>query len=80
MGPNEIKHNAPTPPYAQLAAILRSRVERGDWRPGEPIASELRLTEEYGVSRGTVRRAIAVLVDEGVLFVVPHRGTYVAER
>ncbi|WP_415654059.1 GntR family transcriptional regulator, partial [Saccharomonospora xinjiangensis] len=35
---------------------------------------------EYGLARTTVRRAIKLLVEEGVVFVVPQRGTYVAER
>jgi DNA-binding GntR family transcriptional regulator len=80
-GPDdEIVHNDPEPPYRQLAGILRARIGRGDWVPRQPIASEARLVAEFGLSRPTVRRAIAALVEEGVLFVVPQRGTYVAER
>ncbi|MGW7555538.1 GntR family transcriptional regulator [Streptomyces sp. WAC 06725] len=77
-GPDdEIERDAPEPPFQQLAGILRARIERGDWKPRRPIASEARLCEEFGLSRPTVRRAIAVLVEENVLFVVPQRGTYV---
>jgi DNA-binding GntR family transcriptional regulator len=36
--------------------------------------------QTYGVSRDTVRRTIALLRDEGVVFTVPHRGTYVGPR
>ena len=80
-GPDdEIDHGAPLPPYRQLAAILVARIARGDWQPGRAIPSEARLVQEYGLARSTVRRAIAVLVEEGVLFVVPQRGTFVAER
>ncbi|UGY93137.1 GntR family transcriptional regulator [Streptomyces gobiensis] len=80
-GPDdEIEHEAPEPPYRQLAGILKARIDRGDWKVNRPIASEARLVDEFGLSRPTVRRAIALLVQEGRLFVVPQRGTYVAER
>ncbi|MGW3569094.1 GntR family transcriptional regulator [Streptomyces sp. NPDC000941] len=79
-GPDdEVERDAPEPPYRQLAGILKARIERGDWKINRPIASEARLVDEFGLSRPTVRRAIAVLVEEGILFVVPQRGTYVAE-
>lgn len=81
IGPDSsIDHAGPVPPYRQLAGILAARVERGDWQPNRAIPSETHLQQQYGVARATVRRAIAVLVDQGVLFVVPHRGTYVKER
>lgn len=69
--------DGPVPPYRQLAAILAARVRRGDWQPDRAIPSESQLVGTYGLARSTVRRAIAVLVDEGVLYVVPQRGTYV---
>ncbi|WP_229403492.1 GntR family transcriptional regulator [Micromonospora okii] len=72
-----IDHGAPLPPYRQLAGILAARIERGDWQPNRAIPSESQLVQEYGLARATVRRTIAVLVDQGVLFVVPQRGTFV---
>jgi DNA-binding GntR family transcriptional regulator len=78
LGPDdEIDHGAPLPPYKQLAAILTARIERGDWQPDRAIPSEQRLVQQYGIARATVRRAIARLVEQGVLYVVPQRGTYV---
>ncbi|CAM3795744.1 hypothetical protein GCM10009799_36270 [Nocardiopsis rhodophaea] len=80
-GPDdEIEHDDPIPPYRQLAAILRAQIQRGDYKPRRPIPSEERLVQDFGLSRPTVRKAIRVLVDEGILFVVPQRGTYVAEK
>lgn len=80
-GPDDqIDHEGPVTPYRQLAAILKARIERGDWQPNRPVPAESRLVQEYGLARTTVRRSIALLVDQGVVFVVPHRGTYVAER
>ncbi|WP_079168970.1 MULTISPECIES: GntR family transcriptional regulator [unclassified Streptomyces] len=79
-GPDDvIERDAPEPPFHQLAGILRARIARGDWKPRRPMPSETRLCEEFGLSRPTVRRAIAALVDDGLVFVVPQRGTYVAE-
>ncbi|OKI14230.1 GntR family transcriptional regulator [Streptomyces sp. CB03911] len=78
-GPDdEIDYEAPTTPYRQLAAILKARIARGDWAPQRAIASESQLVQQYGLARSTVRRTIALLVEEGVLFVVPQRGTYVS--
>ena len=78
-GPDdEIDHDGPVTPYRQLAAILKARIARGDWQPDRAIASETRLVQEYGLARTTVRRAIALLVADGVVYVVPQRGTYVS--
>ncbi len=80
-GPDdEIERDAPEPPFQQLAGILRARIARGDWQPRRPILSETRLCDEFGLSRPTVRRAIASLVADGLVFVVPQRGTYVQEK
>jgi GntR family transcriptional regulator len=68
------------PMYAQLASILRSKITSGDLARLDPLPSESSLTQEYGVSRDTARRAIAVLRDEGLVFTVPQRGTYVGPR
>ena len=75
-----IDHLGPVAPYQQLAGIITARIERGDWEPNRAIPSEQRLADEYGVSRGTVRRAIALLLGQEILFVVPQRGTYVSPR
>ncbi|MEU6278446.1 GntR family transcriptional regulator [Streptomyces populi] len=74
----EIDHGAPLTPYRQLAEILTARIMRGDWAPGRGIPSESQLVQEYGLARSTVRRAIAVLVEDGRVFTVPQRGTFVA--
>lgn len=72
-----IDHDGPEPPYRQLAGILAARIARGDWEPNRAIPSEAQLVGEYGLARATVRRAVALLVEREVVFVVPHRGTYV---
>ena len=75
----EIDHEGPVTPYRQLAEILKARIARGDWAEGRPIASETRLVQEYGLARSTVRRAIAVLVEDGAVWTVQGRGTYVGQ-
>lgn len=80
-GPDdEVASDLPDPPFRQLAEILAARIERGDWRPGRAMPSESQLMGEYGLARTTVRKSIAVLVKSGLVFTVPHRGTYVAEN
>ena len=73
-------HDGPVPPYKQLAGILAARIERGDWAPNRAIPAETRLAQEYGIARSTVRRSIALLVEQDLLFVVPQRGTFVKPR
>ncbi|MFJ9671286.1 GntR family transcriptional regulator [Streptomyces sp. NPDC101221] len=75
----EIDHEGPVTPYRQLAEILKARIARGDWAEGRPIASENSLVQQYGLARTTVRRAIAALVEERVVWTVQGRGTYVGQ-
>jgi DNA-binding GntR family transcriptional regulator len=77
----EINPRAAEPPYRQIAAWLRGRIEAGEFRPGQdPLPSEKDLVGLFGVARDTARRAVQVLRDEGLVVTVPQRGTYVAER
>jgi GntR family transcriptional regulator len=65
------------PAYMQLAGILRKQIESGKIAPGDPLPSETTLVQEYGIARGTIRRAIEVLRDHGLVVTVQGRGTYV---
>jgi DNA-binding LacI/PurR family transcriptional regulator len=64
----------------ELAHALRRAIQRGKYSPGQMIPSERELSDESGLSRTTVRRAIQLLVDEGVLYRVPGSGTYVGQE
>jgi GntR family transcriptional regulator len=75
-----IDHEADVPVYLQLAAILRGQIERGELVPRQPLPSETYLVQHYGVSRGTARRSVAVLRDEGLVRTIPQRGSYVVQR
>jgi DNA-binding GntR family transcriptional regulator len=75
-----VDHEGKTPVYLQIAAILRGEIERGVYAPGRPVPSETQLMQRYEVARLTARKAVRVLADEGLVEVVPGRGSYVTER
>ena len=63
--------------YGRLAALLRSRIVDGEWAAGCALPSESALAREHGVALGTLRQALGVLVDEGLLERVHGSGTFV---
>lgn len=63
--------------YAVLAQSLRRRVLAGEWVPGVALPSEQSLAQEHKVALGTMRRALALLVDEGLIERIHGRGTFV---
>jgi GntR family transcriptional regulator len=71
---------APVPPYRQVAGILRRRIASGKYKPDTRIPTESELVDEFEVARTTARRAVAVLRDEGLIYTVPNRGSYVARQ
>lgn len=74
-----IDRNSPVPLYYQLKQILLDKIERAEWSREEPIPSEQKLQETYGLSRTTVRQALDDLVVEGYLNRYRGRGTYLAQ-
>jgi len=72
-----IDYGVAMPVYRQLAGILRARILSGWIAPDHVLPSEKQLEQEFGLSRNTSRRAIALLRDEGLVVTVPGRGTYV---
>ena len=80
MAAGRLDQYSDTPLYEQLAVILREMIRTGQLKHLDPLPSETRLSQEYELSRDTVRRAIGVLVEEGVAFTVRRRGTFVGPR
>jgi GntR family transcriptional regulator len=78
-GPGKIDPDAREYPYQQLAKLLRERIENGDLREHERLPSIAQLTLEYNLSVGTVRRALALLVADGLLEILPKRGIFRAD-
>ncbi|MCX8099262.1 MAG: GntR family transcriptional regulator [Casimicrobiaceae bacterium] len=64
--------------YSQIRSMITRSLEAGEWRPGEAIPSEAELAARFGVSQGTVRKAIESLVDEHILIRRQGKGTFVA--
>ena len=72
-----VDHDAPQPVYQQIASIIRVRIESGELVQDRPVPSESALMKEHGVARETARKAVRVLVAEGLVYVVQGRGAYV---
>jgi GntR family transcriptional regulator len=66
------------PRYYQLREIIRERIISGQWAEDFEIPSERVLSEQYGLSRMTVRQSLSDLVKEGLLYRKQGKGTYVA--
>ena len=66
------------PLYKQIKSLLVQRLQQGEWKPGEPIPSELDLAARFQVSQGTVRKAVDELAAENLLVRRQGKGTYVA--
>jgi GntR family transcriptional regulator len=73
----DIDRSSYEPAYAQLARILREQVAGGLYQPGNRLPSEALLCKRYNVSPMTVRRAVNVLLDQGVVSTVKGKGTFV---
>lgn len=68
------------PLYAQVRELMIGRMLRGEWRPGDLLPSEGRLAAEFGVSQGTVRKALDEMAAQNLLVRQQGRGTFVAQH
>jgi DNA-binding GntR family transcriptional regulator len=73
-----IDNDSPEHPYVQLAGLLRERIRAG--KIGPRIPSIMELADESELSAATVKRALALLRDEGLIYTVPGRGTFVTDK
>ncbi len=67
------------PLYVQLRTALARRIASGDWKPGETIPNELELAKEYGLSAGTVRKALDWMEEAKLISRQQGRGTFVTD-
>ena len=72
------KSLAPRPLYEEVAELLRQRIFKRELEPGNWI-DELKIAEEYGISRTPLREALKVLAAEGLVTMKVRRGAYVTE-
>ncbi len=70
----------PRPRYLQLADDLRRQIEQGTLKPGDQVMPELELAQRHGLARGTVRQALQLLVNQGLLQRTRRKGTFVASQ
>lgn len=73
----EVDKNSIIPLYYQLADVLREKISTRVLKPGASIPSENELIKQYEISRGTVRQALQLLIQEGLLERFPGRGSFV---
>lgn len=74
----EITRDSPIPLYRQMYDILRHQIDAGLFKVGDLLPTEEKLTEDYGISRVTLRKALQLLADEGQLVRHPGKGTYIS--
>jgi GntR family transcriptional regulator len=73
----DIDRGSIVPIYQQIADELRQGIANGRYLPGRALPSETELAASLGVARLTVRKAVRVLADEGLVTVVKGRGAFV---
>lgn len=69
----------PVPLYQRIFGVLHQRIESGLYRAGEQLGTETELADEFKVSKGTIRQALAVLAERGLIVRKQGSGTFVAE-
>lgn len=69
-----------SPLYRQIKSLMLVALESGEWSPGQAIPSEQELAARFGVSQGTVRKAIDEMAAENLLVRKQGKGTYVASH
>jgi DNA-binding GntR family transcriptional regulator len=65
--------------YEQLAKILEGKIRSGEFAAGSRLPGEMVLSQEYGVGSNTVRRALDILRDAGLVVTVRARGSFVVD-
>src|SRR5699024_11159462 len=73
----KLNHNSRVPLYNQVKEILVYKITNKQWKTGDLIPTETELIREFDVSRTTIRQAINVLVQEGLLEKQQGKGTTV---
>lgn len=71
---------SPTPLYHRIYTVLRERIINGYYPADLPVPSEAELAQSFGVSRITIRKAMKILSDEGLVTRARGRGTFVTDH
>jgi GntR family transcriptional regulator len=73
----DIDFRSQVPSYRQLADKIRAAIAAGEYGPDDAIPSLRTLQQETGLAMATVQHAIRVLADEGLVYAISGRGTFV---
>ncbi|MEL7565555.1 MAG: GntR family transcriptional regulator [Dehalobacterium sp.] len=65
------------PVYIQILEDIRKKIDSGRLKPGDMVPSEAALCRDYGASRMTVRKGLAILVNDGYIYSIPGKGNFV---
>jgi len=74
-----VTYKSSEPIYKQIIKSIKKKISAKEWKEGDKIPSEEEMVAELEVSRGTVRKAISVLVEDGILEKIQGKGTYIAK-
>jgi DNA-binding GntR family transcriptional regulator len=72
-----VNRDSVTPPWQQIADVLRERIKSGEYPPGRKLPSIIALSGEFGVATVTARKALAALQREGLVETRSGWGTFV---
>lgn len=67
------------PLYKRIEQYITDQIQKGNWQPGTRIPSENELSEQFGVSRITIKNALSELVNLGIVYRQQGKGTFVGE-
>lgn len=74
----QLDESSAMPLYMQLTSAIKTAVADGHLRPGDVLPSERALVEKLGIARGTARKALQQLLEEGILVRNQGSGTFIA--
>jgi DNA-binding GntR family transcriptional regulator len=73
----ELAQSSAVPIYRQAADHIAAAITRGDLRPGDKLPAERDLADDWGIAIGTIRSAMAVLRERGLIISTLGKGTFV---
>jgi len=69
-----------TPLYLQIKEMIETMIENGELKPGDRVPTEAEMIEKYQVSRVTIKNAYKLLVEEGIIFRIAGKGSFVSTK
>jgi DNA-binding GntR family transcriptional regulator/mannitol/fructose-specific phosphotransferase system IIA component (Ntr-type) len=73
----QIDRTSSQPIYSQLAAWIETKINSGEWQTEFKFPGEVELALSLGVSRGSLRKAISILIKKGLIVQIHGKGTFV---